>query len=79
MRMAGAVDFTYGANVPLAVNMNVAKVVALEARFMVAGVVPGEWSIDGYTMDSSRSINFVTEFDALEGQFGFGGKQGGGS
>ena len=41
MRMAGAVNFTYGANVPLAVNTNVAKVVALEARFMVAGVVLG--------------------------------------
>ena len=31
LRMAGAVDFTYGANVPLAMNTNVAKVVAFEA------------------------------------------------
>ena len=67
LRMAGAVNFTYGANVPLAVNTNVAKVVALEARFMVAGVVLGEWSIDRYAVDSSRSIDFMTEFDALEG------------
>ena len=67
MRMAGAVDFTYGTNVPLAMNTNVAKVVAFEARFVVAGVVPGEWGIDGYAVDSSHSIDFVTEFDALEG------------
>ena len=31
LRVAWAVDFAYGANIPLAVNMNVAKVVALEA------------------------------------------------
>ena len=39
----------------------------------------GEWSIDAYAMDSSRGINFVTEFSALEGQLGFGGEWRGGS
>ena len=79
MRVARAVDFAYGADIPLAVDTNVAKMVALEARFMIARVVTGEWSIDRYVMDSSRGINFMTEFNALEGQLGFGGERRGGS
>ena len=41
LRVAGAVDFANQADVPLAVDMNMAKVVAFEARFMVARVVTG--------------------------------------
>ena len=67
MGMARAVDFTYGADIPLAVDTNMAKVVAFKTRFMVARVVTGEWGIDGYAMDSSCGIDFMTEFDALEG------------
>ena len=71
--MARAVDFANQADVPLAVDTNMAKVVALEARFMVARVVTGEWGIDGYAMDSPRGINFMTKFSALEGQLNLGG------
>ena len=67
MRVAGAVDFTNRADIPLTVDTNVAEVVAFKARFMVARVVMGEWGIDGFAMDSSRSINLMTEFHALEG------------
>ena len=66
MRVAGAIDFAYGADIPLAMDTNMAQVVAFEASFMVARVVTGEWSIDGYAMDSSRGINFVMEFNVLE-------------
>ena len=67
LRVAGAIDFANQADVPLTVDTNVAEVVAFEARFMVARVVMGEWGIDGYAMDSSHSIDLVTEFYALEG------------
>ena len=79
MRVARAVDFANRADVPLAVDTNMAKVVALEARFMVARVVTGEWGIDGYAVDSPRGINFMTKFSALEGQFSLRGEWGGGS
>ena len=66
MRVARAVDFTNGADVPLAVDANMAKVMAFEARFVVARVVTGEWGVDRYAMDSSSGINFMTKFSALE-------------
>ena len=67
LRVARVVDFAYGADIPLAVDTNMAKVVAFEARFMVARVVMGEWSINGYAVDGSCGIDFMTEFNALEG------------
>ena len=73
--MAGAVDFANRADVPLAVDTNMAKVVAFEARFMVAGVVTGEWGINGYAMDSPRGIDFMTKFSALESQLSLRGDQ----
>ena len=60
------VDFASRADVPLAVDTNMAKMVAFEARFMVVRVVTGEWGIDGYTMDSPGGIDFMTKFSALE-------------
>ena len=66
--VAGAVDLANRADVPLAVDANVAKVVTFEARFMVARVITGEWGINGYAMDSSRGIDFMTKFSALESQ-----------
>ena len=64
--VARAVDLANRADVPLAVDMNMAKVVAFEARFMVARVITGEWGVDGYAMDSSRGIDFMTKFSVLE-------------
>ena len=77
MRVARAVDFANRADIPLAVDTNMAKVVAFEARLMVARVVTGQWGIDGYAMDSSRGIDFMTEFNTLEGQLDLGGERGG--
>ena len=79
LRVAGVVDFANQADVPLAVDMNVAKVVAFKARFMVVRVATGQWGIDGYAMDSSRGIDFMTEFNALEGPLVLGGERRGGS
>ena len=73
------VDFASRADVPLAVDTNMAKVVAFEARFMVAGVVTGEWGIDWYAVDSPRGIDFMLEFGALKSQLSLGGDWGRGS
>ena len=77
--VAGAVDFAHWADVPLTMDMNMAKVMAFEARFMVARVVMGEWGVNGYAVNGSRGINLVAEFSALEGQLNFGGEWGRGS
>ena len=68
MGVARAVDFANRADVPLAVDANMAKVMAFEARFMVARMVTEEWGIDRYAMDSPSGIDFVTKFSALESQ-----------
>ena len=77
--MAGAIDLAYRTNVPLAMDANMAKVVAFEARFMVARVVTGELGINGYAMDSPHDIDFMTKFSALEGQLNLRGEWRGGS
>ena len=59
-------DFTNGADVPPAVDANMAKVMAFEARFMVARVVTGEWGVNRFAMDSPSGIDFVTKFSTLE-------------
>ena len=77
--VARAVDFANRADVPLAVDTNMAKVMAFEAQFLVARVVMGEWGVNGYAMNGSSSIDFVAEFRTLEGQFDLRGERGGGS
>ena len=76
MRVARAVDFTNGADVPLAVDANMAKVMAFEAQFVVARVVTGEWGVDRYAMDSSSGIDFMMEFSTLESQLDLWGDWG---
>ena len=77
--VARAGDLANRADVPSAVDTNMAKVVAFEARFMVAGVVTGEWGVDWYAMDSPRGIDFMLEFSTLESQLSLGGDRGRGS
>ena len=45
LRMSWAVDFAYWADVPLAINMNMAKMVAFKAGFRVLWVVSVKWTI----------------------------------
>ena len=75
--MAGMVDLAYWADIPLTVDANMSKVMTFETRLMVTGVTAGERGINRYTVDSSCSINFVTEFSMLKGQFSFRGEWGG--
>ena len=76
MRVARTANFTNGTNVPPAVDANMAKVMAFEARFVVAGVITGEWGVDGLAVDSPSGVNFMTKFRALKGEFYFGGDGG---
>ena len=76
MRVARAANFTNGADVPPAVDANMAKVMALEARFVVARVVTGEWGVNRFAVDSPSGINFMTKFGALKGEFDLGGDGG---
>ena len=64
------------ADIPSAVNANVAKVVTFEARLVVMRMVTGEWGIDKLAMDSPRGIDFVLKFDALKGKLDFRGNRG---
>ena len=77
--MAGAVDFANRTDIPLTMDADVSEVVTLETRFVIVRLVVGEWSVDWYAVNSSHSINFVTELGALEGQLDFRGEWGGGS
>ena len=74
--MTRMVDLAYQADIPLAVDVNMSKVMTFETQLMVLGVVAGERGIDQYAVDSSHSINFLTEFSTLEGQLGFRGEWG---
>ena len=74
--MTRAVDFANRTDIPLTMDADVSKVVTLETGFMVARVVAREWGVDWYAMDGSCGINFVMEFNALEGQLDFGGEWG---
>ena len=62
------VGLTNWANIPSAVDANMAKVVAFETCLMVARMVTGEWGVDKFAMDSPCGIDFMTKFGALEGE-----------
>ena len=64
--MARAVDLTNWADIPPAVDTNVAKVMAFETQFVVTRVVTGEWGVDRYAMDSPCGIDFMMKFSTLE-------------
>ena len=66
MRVARAANLTNGTDVPPAVDVNMAKVMAFETRFMIARVVTGEWGVDRFAVDSSTGIDFMTKLSALE-------------
>ena len=68
MGVTRTVGLANWANIPSAVDTNMAKVVAFETCLMVARVVTGEWGVDKFAMDSPSGIDFVTKFGALEGE-----------
>ena len=79
MGVTRTVGLANWADIPSAVDANVAKVVAFETRLMVARMIMGEWGIDKFAMDSPCGTNFVMKFGALEGQLDLWGNWGRGS
>ena len=69
MGVTRTVGLANRADIPSAVDANMAEVVAFEACLMVARVVTGEWGVDRFAMDSPSGIDFVLKFCALEGEF----------
>ena len=67
LRVARAVDFANRADVPLAVDTNMAKVVAFKTRLVVAGMIAGKWGINWHAMNGSGGVHFMVKFSALEG------------
>ena len=78
LRVSRAVDFANGADIPLTVDANVAKMMALEAGFGVAWVVAVEWPVYRRSLYSPFSQDLVVQFCVLDSQFNGGSERGGG-
>ena len=52
LRVSGAVDFTNGANIPLAVDADMAKVMAFKACLVVAGMVSVKGTVYQHSLNS---------------------------
>ena len=57
--MSRAVDFAYRADVPLAVDTNMAKIVAFETSFQIPRVILMEQSVYWYSMYSPGSPDLL--------------------
>ena len=77
LRMSGAVDFTNGANIPLAVDANMTEVMAFKACLVVAGMVSVEGTVYRCSQNSPFRQDFMVQLCVLDGQFD-GGSEGGG-
>ena len=59
LRMSRAVDFAYWADVPLAINTNMAKMVAFETSLRILRVVLVKWTVHWYSVYSSCGQDFL--------------------
>ena len=59
LRMSRAVDFAYRADVPLAIDMNVAKMVAFKTSLQIPQVVLVERTVYWHSMYSPGSQDFL--------------------
>ena len=76
LRVSGAVNFTNGANIPLAVDADVAEMVAFKACLVVAGMVSVKGTVYRYSLNSPFRQDFMVQFRVLDGQLN-GGSEGG--
>ena len=76
LRVSGAVDFTNGANIPLAVDADMAEVVAFKACLIVAGMVSVKGTVYRYSLNSPFRQDLMVQFCVLDGQFDGGSKGG---
>ena len=76
LRVSGAVDFTNGANIPLAVDADMAEVVAFKASLVIAGMVSVKGTVYRYSLNSPFRQDLMVQLCILDGQFD-GGSEGG--
>ena len=77
LRMPWAVDFANGANIPLAINANMAKVMTFEASLGIAWVVTVKWTVYRCSLNSPFHQDFMIQFCVLDSQFNGGSERGG--
>ena len=78
LRMPWAVDFANGANIPLAVNADMTKVVTFEASLGVAWMVTVKWTVYRCPLNGPFRQDFMVQFCVLDSQFNGGSERGGG-
>ena len=76
--VAWAVDFADGADIPLAIDANIAKVVALETSLGIAWVVMVKGAIYRHSLNSPFRQDFMIQLCVLDSQFNGGSERGGG-
>ena len=78
LRMSRAVDFANRADIPLAINANVAKMVAFETGFRIPWVVLVKWTVYRYSVYSPGGQDLMIQLSILDGQLDGGSERGGG-
>ena len=59
LQMSQAIDFANWADVPLAINMNVAKMVAFKTDFRISWVILVKWTVYRYSVYSPGSQDLM--------------------
>ena len=68
LRMSRVVDLAYQADVPLAINMNMAKMVTFETSLRIPWVVLVKQTVYWYSVYSSCGQDFLVQLGVLDGQ-----------
>ena len=66
LRVSGTVDFTNGANIPLAVNADMAEVVAFKACLVVAWMVTVKGTVYRRPLNSPFHQDLTIQFCVLD-------------
>ena len=78
LRMSQAVDFANRADVPLAINTNVAKMVAFETGLRILRVILVKQTVYRYSVYSPSGQDLMIQLSVLDGQLDGGSERGGG-
>ena len=76
--MIKRVDFADGADIPLAIDANMAKVVALETSLGIVWVVTVKGAVYRRSLNSSFRQDFIIQLCVLDSQFNGGSERRGG-
>ena len=68
LRVSRAIDFAYWADVPLAINANMTKMVAFETSLRIPRVVLMKWTVYWYSVYGSCGQDFLVYLCILNSQ-----------